>query len=212
MRKVAFSIACISILGLATLGASPALATAPKPEAAHAGAPAEHPGHAVDAPSEEVNLETFVVTVVIFLFLLAVVTKTGWKPILTGLKNRENAIRDSIEAAKKAREEAERTTRDLEAKMAEFQRQAAQQLQQSRADAQKVADSIRAQAETESAALKERTLREIEAAKQQALSDINSHAADLGTAVARRILQRDVNTNDQQRLVEESLAELAKKN
>ena len=81
-----------------------------------------------------------------------------------------------------------------------------------RSDAVKIADSIRAQAEAESAALKDRTVREIDAAKQQALSEINTHAAALGTAVARKILRRDVTADDQQRLVDESLAEMAKKN
>ena len=87
-----------------------------------------------------------------------------------------------------------------------------QQLNQAKADALKVADTIRAQAESESAALKDRTLREIEAAKLQAVSEINTHAAELGTAVARKILQRSVTVDDQQRLVDESLAELAKNN
>jgi F-type H+-transporting ATPase subunit b len=85
-------------------------------------------------------------------------------------------------------------------------------LAQAKLDAVKVADTIRAQAEAESTALKDRTVREIDAAKQQALSEINIHAAALGTAVARKILQRDVTADDQQRLVDESLAELAKKN
>jgi F-type H+-transporting ATPase subunit b len=96
--------------------------------------------------------------------------------------------------------------------MEQVQREAAQQMTQAKADAVKVADGIRKQAETDSAALKDRTLREIDAAKQQALSEINTHAATLGTAVARKILQRQVNADDQERLVEESLAELAKKN
>ena len=52
-------------------------------------------------------------------------------------------------------------------------------------------------AEAESAALKDRTLREIEAAKQQAVTEINNHAAELGTAVARKILQRNVTADDQ---------------
>ena len=174
------------------------------------GAAEEHP--AVDAMHEELDLWTLLTTIIIFLVLLAVLKKTAWKPILGGLKARENAIRDSVEAAAKAKAEAERTTRELEAKMAEVQRQAAASLQQAKADAVKVADTIRQQAETEAAALKDRTLREIEGAKQQALSEINSHAAALATAVAGKILKRSVTADDQQRLVDESLAELAKKN
>lgn len=165
-----------------------------------------------DPVAEELHLGTFIATILIFLCLLAILGRTAWKPIMIGLKSREDAIRDSIEAAKKAREEAERTTRELETRMAEAQRQAASQLQQAKADALKIADTIRAQAEAEGAALKDRTLREIDAAKQQAVSEINAHAAELGTAVARKILQRNVTADDQQRLVEESLTEMARNN
>ena len=138
-----------------------------------------------------------------------VITKDA---IMTGLQNREQAIRDSIEAAKKAKEEAERTTKALEAGMVEARRQAALQLQQARTEAQNAAETIRTQAEAENAALKDRTLREIDAAKRQAVAEINAHGAELGIAVARKILQRNVTADDQQRLVDESLAELARKN
>ena len=160
----------------------------------------------------DINPPTVIATIAVFVCLLLVLRITAWKPIMTGLKSREQAIRDSIEAAERAKEAADRTTKDLQAKMEEVQRQAAQQLTQAKADALKMAETIRTQAEAESAALKDRTLREINAAKQQALTEINAHAATLGTTVARKILQREVNTNDQQRLVDESLAELAKRN
>lgn len=167
-----------------------------------------------DAASQLTHLDagSMIATILIFVCLVLVLRATAWKPILGGLKSREQAIRDSIEAAQRAKADAERTTKDLESKMDQVQRQAAAQLQQAKSDAQKIADTIRSQAESESAALKDRTLREIDAAKQQAVSEINSHAAELGTAVARKILQRNVTAEDQQRLVEESLAELAKKN
>lgn len=165
-----------------------------------------------DVVQKEMDAKTLLVTITVFVCLFLVLSKVAWKPILTGLRNRETAIRDSIEAAKRAKADAERATADMEARMAEAQRQASQQLNQAKADAQRVADTIRAQAEAESAALKDRTLREIDAAKQQALAEINSHAAELGTAVARKILQRNVTVDDQARLVEESLSQMARKN
>jgi F-type H+-transporting ATPase subunit b len=214
MRQVCLWIVCL--IALLAAGTT-ALAAAPAPEAAARVAPAAAASPSGEEPKadligQELNLGTFIVTILIFVVLLLVLSKTAWKPIMTGLKNREQAIRDSIEAAQKAKADADRTTKDLEAKMADVQRQAAAQLQQAKADAQKIADTIRNQAEAESAALKDRTLREIDAAKQQAVSEINTHAAELGTAVARKILQRNVTVDDQQRLVEESLAQMAKKN
>src|SRR6185295_10284414 len=104
-------------------------------------APAAGEGeHKTDPVKEELHLGTFITTILIFVCLFVILKQVAWKPIQSGLKNREEAIRTSIEAAKKAKEDAEHTTRELEAKMAEVQRQAAAQLQQAKADAQKLAD------------------------------------------------------------------------
>ena len=179
---------------------------AEKAGAAHAAEAGEHGDPA--AKLIELNPVPFIFTILIFVVLVIVLRLTAWKPILAGLKEREESIRSSIEAAAKARADAERTTKELEAKMAEAARQGAVQLQQAKDDALKLADAIRKQAEAESVALKDRAMRDIEAAKQQALSDINGRAADLGISVARKILQRDMTVADQQKIVEESLAEL----
>ena len=117
-------------------------------------------------------------------------------------------IREGVEAAAQARADAERTTRELETRLAEAQAAAALQIQQARADAQKLAEGIRGQAEAEATALKDPALRYIAAAKQQAITQINSHAADLATAVARKILQRNITVEDQDRLVSHSLSEI----
>jgi F-type H+-transporting ATPase subunit b len=211
MRQVTTWMACAVLLMSAN---SLTLANAPAQRAASTPVvlAAESTGEKPNPVAEELNIGTFVVTILIFLTLFLILTRTAWKPIMTGLQNREQAIRDSVEAAKKAREAADQSAKDLEAKMVEVQRQAALQLQQAKADAQKIAETMRAQAEADSAAIKDRTLRDINAAKQQALAEINTHAAELATAVARKILQRNITVDDQQRLVDDSLAEMAKKN
>ena len=209
MRRAFFSLACAILLcpGALALANAPVRPEAPGPTT-HS-APAESAANPV---AEELHRGTFAATILIFLCLLLILGRTGWKPIMMSLQNREQAIRDSIEAAKKAKEGADQSTRDMQTKMEEVQRQAALQLQQAKADALKIADAMRAQAETDSASIKDRTLREINAAKLQAVAEINAHAAELGTSIARKIFQRNVTADDQQRLVDESLSEMAKKN
>lgn len=171
---------------------------------------AAHGEGAHEQPSlVNVDVATSLFTIAIFVVLLVVLRATAWKPILSGLKSREQAIREGLEAAAKAKAEAERTAKELDAKISEVQKQGAQALAQAKADASKLAETIRLQAEAEAAALKERTLSEIDAAKQQALAEINQRAADLGISVARKILQREIRVEDQQKLVEQSIAELA---
>lgn len=206
MRKVGLFqiLLAASLLFLATSAVARADAPAVEgPAMVRAEAPAEAPHGLLDP-----ELGTAFFTVIIFVALVIVLRATAWSPISKGLKDRENSIRDSIEAAAKAKADAERQTRELESKIAQAQAEGAKQLAQARADAQKLAEGIRAQAESEALALKDRTLREIAAAKQQALSEINQHVADLGTAIARKILQRNVTVDDQSRLVDESLQQL----
>ena len=223
-RRINGPLALLAGLALVALAAAPSLAQdgdghIPAPRAAQVaseGQPTAQAAEAADKGGGDSELHVIpgapelIITLIIFLTLLVVLRATAWKPILAGLQNREKAIRDGVEAAARARADAERTTRELEARLAEAQAAAAQQIQQAKADALKLAESIRAQAETEAAALKDRALKEIGAARQQAVAEINGHAADLATAVARKILQRNVTADDQDRLVRESLEEIGK--
>ena len=56
--------------------------------------------------------------------------------------------------------------------------------------------------------MRQRAEGDITAAKVQALSEIYEEVATISTSVAGRILQRQINPEDQQRLVEESLKQL----
>jgi len=149
------------------------------------------------------------ITFLIFVVLLIILGRLAWPPLITGLKRREDSIRQSIEAAAQAQAEVEKTRKMLEEKIAEVQLQAAAQLQQAKADASKVAEKIQEKAEAESRALKEQTMRDIAAARQQALAQIADMAAEVSVQVAKKILQREITAEDQQRLVSESIQELA---
>jgi len=190
-------------------------------EAVHAGAEATGAAaeHAVagahgqrDLVSQFIDVGTAVVTAVVFLTVLLVLRFTAWKPIGAALKHREDSIRDSLAAAQAAREQAQATGKELEAKIAEAQKVAGEEIRRVREDAQRLADNIRKTAEAEANALRDRTVKEIDAARVQAISDVNAHAADLALSIARKILQRQVTAEDHQKLVQESLAELAKRN
>lgn len=190
-------------------------------EAVHAGAEAtgtaaEHATAGAhgqrDLVSQFIDVGTAVVTAVVFLTVLLVLRFTAWKPIGAALKHREDSIRDSLAAAQAAREQALETGKELEAKIAEAQKAAGEEIRRAREDAQRLADNIRKTAEAEANALRDRTVKEIDAARVQAISDVNAHAADLALSIARKILQRQVTAEDHQKLVQESLAELAKRN
>ncbi len=148
-------------------------------------------------------------TLIIFILLVTVLGRYAWRPLLRGLQQREQAIRQSVQAAAEAHARVEQTRRQLEEKIAEVQREAALELQQAKQDASRAAQTIHQQAQAESKALKEQALRDIEAARRQALDQIAVQAVDLSVAIASRILEREVNPTDRQKLLDESLTQLS---
>ncbi len=149
-----------------------------------------------------------IATAVIFLLLLALLYKMAWGPILQGLQDRENRIKNDLEDAEAAARKANATLMEYQKKLADAAAEAQRQIEQARAEAQKVATQIRTEAEADIRGQRQRAIREIESAKQQALSDLYDQAATLSTQIAGRILQRELNEADHQALISESLAEL----
>lgn len=151
-----------------------------------------------------------IAAVLVFLILLAVLYKMAWGPILKGLQDREGKIKEDLESAERASAEARKKAEEYDRKLAEAQTEARSVIEQARGDAEKVAADLKAQTQREIDAMRERAQADIRAAKEQALSEIYAQAAELSTQIAGRILRREINADDQRRLVEESLAELAK--
>ena len=151
---------------------------------------------------------TGVATIVIFILLVAVLGKYAWGPNLAGLKAREEKIRKDIAAAEEARARAEATLRQYNDQLATAEQKVRDLLTKATADAEKLAGSIRTRGQQEAEEIKERAMRDIDAAREQALSEIYQQTADLATRVAEKILRRNLNADDQRGLVNESLQEL----
>lgn len=146
--------------------------------------------------------------VIIFVILLAVLYPTAWKNVLAGLKKREQRIRQDIADAEAARAKAEQTLKEYNARLASAEGQIRDMLSKATTDAQQVADQIRTRTEQELIERRERAETDIERAKNDALAQIYEQAADLSTTIAEKILQRNLNADDQRELVTRSLDQL----
>lgn len=151
-----------------------------------------------------------VAAVTVFLVVFLVLKFKAWGPILKGLQDRENRIKDDLDQAERAAKDAATTLSQYKKQLADAGAESAKILEQSKADAQRLAAQIKEQTQTEITAMKKRAQSDIDAARQQAMTDIYTQTAALATDVAGRILQREINAKDQQALVEQSLAEFAK--
>jgi F-type H+-transporting ATPase subunit b len=191
---------------------TPAEHTAAISRAGEATAPGEHGEHEKaplipTQPDAQVWFSALWV-IIIFIVLLVILYPTAWKSVLAGLKAREQRIRKDIADAEAARAKAEATLRDYNTQLAGAEQRVRDMLAKATTDAEKLATGIRMQAQQEAEEAKERATRDIEAAKNQALSEIYQQAASLSTSIAEKILRRNLNPDDQRDLVNQSLEQL----
>ena len=130
-------------------------------------------------------------TIVLFIVLVAVLGKFAWPPILKGLQDREQKIRDDLEEAAKTARDATRTLAEYQAKLAEAQEDARQVIADARTEAERVATELREGARADVDQIRVRATQEIDAAKEQALNELYAQTAELATQVAGRIIQRE---------------------
>ncbi len=151
---------------------------------------------------------TMGVTLVVFVALLAILYKFAWGPILVGLKKREDAIFDARDSAVKAQRDAEETRIKLKAEFDAAHDRIRAMMDEARKDADVLRAEEKQRGVVEAQGERERAKREIESAKDQALQEIQQHAVKLASLIGAKAIGRSVTIDDQQRLVNESLAEL----
>lgn len=150
----------------------------------------------------------FVTSLVVFSIVVALFFKFIWPQIAKGLEERENKLRQEIRSAEEAREQAKSLLGEYERNLAQAREEANQMIAKARADAKAVAEELRSRNEADLTEMKTRAAQEIDSAKRAAINELYAEAATLATAIASRILEREINADDQRRLVDDSLREL----
>ena len=124
------------------------------------------------------------------------------------MHDREHHMESCLHDTEKARNEAEGLLRQYKSEMASASEKIKALLDEARRDAQHTGDEIVRKAQTESELLQQRAHRDIAQARDEALIEIWSKAADMSVQVAGKVLQKNLSVEEQNRLVELSAAEL----
>ncbi len=143
-----------------------------------------------------------------FFVVLVVLGKFAWRPILGALQKREDFIRDSLAAAKRDRDEAERRLKEYSEKIVAARAEATAIVEEGRRDAEVVKRRIEEDSKAESKAILDRAKREIAIATDTAVKELYTLSGKLATEVAGRILRRELNPREHERLITESINEL----
>jgi F-type H+-transporting ATPase subunit b len=167
-------------------------------------------GHAAlsPTPSPQEGIVTGITAIVVFLIVFAVLAVKVWPVISRSLDERADKIRTEIEAAEMAQKQAKAALEQYERNLADARAEAQKMLTDAVAQQQTLVAEQKAKAEVEIGQMRDRARRDIEAARRAAVEEVYAAAVGQATLMASKILRREMSANDQQRLVEESLAEL----
>ncbi len=159
-------------------------------------------------PTVKQGLATGITAIIVFALVFAVLRIKVWPAISKGLDERADKIASEIEAAAAARKQAAEALESYQENLAEARAEAQKMLDDTRAQQQKMAADLKAKADIELNDMRDKARRDIEAAKRAALNEIYAESTATATLIASKILAREVNASDHQRLIDESLAEL----
>lgn len=157
----------------------------------------------------EGNIGNALWTLVIFGLVILVLGKFAWKPILGGLQQREEFIRASLTQAKADREAAEAQLKQYSDKLVSARAEASAIVDEARRDAEEVKRKFQEETQAEANRTIERARREIKIAQETAVKELYVLTARLTTEVAGKILEREIQPADHDRLIRDSIRALA---
>jgi F-type H+-transporting ATPase subunit b len=144
-----------------------------------------------------------------FLVVFGLLWKFGLPAIKSGMEARTERIRNDLQAAEQQRTEAESVLAQYQAQLNEARTDAGRIIEEAR----QVADQLRRDQEgsvqTELAEMRQRADAELEAARAQAMADLRGEVARLAVGAAETIVQRSLDEETHNRLVEDYIDRVA---
>lgn len=155
-------------------------------------------------PSELAG-ELAVYSLVVFLVLMALLSKFAWPKIAAALDARDRAISDNIAAAQEKHDQAAALLAEHQAKINAAAEEVRQMLEEARRDAEATKGQIVTEAREAADAERQRALRDIENAKDGAVKGLAEQSAALAVDLASRVVRQEISQERQSEIVREAL-------
>jgi F-type H+-transporting ATPase subunit b len=154
------------------------------------------------------SLGLMIWTLLAFGITLYLLNKLAFPRIAAALDRRRVAIQESIDAAQRAKQEADELLEEYRARLREAREQAEDIMARARKAAENVADETKVQATKQREELLAAARRDIEHETRRALEELRKEVADLTVMATEKITRKSLNEEDHRRLIEEALAEV----
>jgi len=139
---------------------------------------------------------------------LYLLNKLAFPRIAEALDRRRLAIEESIQAAERAKQEADGLLEEYRARLREAREQAEDIVARARKAADNLADETKAEASKQREELLAAARRDIEHETRRALDELRKEVADLTVTATEKITRKSLTEEDHRRLIEEALQEV----
>ncbi len=143
---------------------------------------------------------TIIAQVLNFLFLVFILAKFAYKPVINMMEERKNKIASDLENAELAKAEAEKLKAEYSAQLAAVRQEAQSIIDGARKTAQSVHDKIIAETKAEQEQIIASAKDAIALEKQQALSEVRAQVIKLSLVAAGKILEQKLNSAEDEKL------------
>ncbi|MEN8812618.1 MAG: F0F1 ATP synthase subunit B [Candidatus Arcticimaribacter sp.] len=152
---------------------------------------------------EEFSLGLFFWQTLLFVGLLFLLAKYAWKPILSAVEERENTIKDSLEAAEKAKADMEAVQADNKRILKEARAERDALLAEAKKTSTQIVNEAKEAAQTEADKIAAAAQAAIQQEKNAAINDLKAQVAGLSVDIAQKVLQGELaDQKKQEQLVE----------
>lgn len=156
------------------------------------------------------NLWDFLIQLAAFVVLLVIVFFLGYKPVKKLLKARHDYVEHNLRDSEDAKAISERNAKESAANIDESKTQAAAIVSQAKLEATKQATAIVEQAHSDAGEIKRKADQDIELAKKKAQEDTRKEIVDVALAASSQVLGREVNSEDNAKLVDSFVDDINK--
>ena len=170
----------------------------------------EHAAESGPASPFEVNFGLFFWTWVVFIALFFALKRWAWPTILKAVEERERRIQKQLEEAERANAEAQRLLEEHKKQIAAAHNQAQEILSKAKTVSQKEREALLAKAREEYDALLNRARKDIDAETEKAIQALRREAVELSIAAASRVIEANLDTEANRKLVTDFLESLGK--
>ena len=138
------------------------------------------------------HIPSLIVYLVNFGILLGLLYLFAYKPILRLMDQRSDRIRESLEAADRAREEASRSQQDTQQQINEARIEGQRLLDEARDMAERYRNEEMDRARQEAESFVARAREDIQRERDVAIQEVQGHFADLAISAAERVIERSL--------------------